>query len=275
LENRSISNVRAIALMTRRVLATQFHRLMTAGRTAPLLCGCEDEAERRVDDYIVKLRGSVELGDTGMLCELFASYLANHFGILVPEPALVEVSRSFAEIVASREPTIADKIRRSVGLNFGSRQVTGGGTWPVDRPVPDALFRSAVDTFGFDALIQNPDRRFNNPNLLWKGDEIILYDHEMSFSFLVDVLGDSRALFPASYSYMEQHVFFRRLKRRVIDLDEFKGRLAALTDDVLTAIRNQIPEMWRNDNLPRIESHLRRMRDHADEFIELIRRVLA
>jgi hypothetical protein len=261
--------------MTRRVLATQFHRLMTSGRTSPLLCGCEDEAERRVDDYIVKLRGSVERGDNGMLCELFASCLANHFGILVPEPALVEISQSFAEIVASREPIIADKIRRSVGLNFGSRQVIGGGTWPVDRQIPDALFVSAVNTFGFDALIQNPDRRYNNPNLLWKGDEMILYDHEMSFSFLLDVLADSGALSSASYPYMEQHVFFRRLKRRTVDLDEFRSRLAALTDDVLAAIRNQIPETWRNDNLARIESHLRRVRDHADEFIELIRRVLA
>jgi hypothetical protein len=50
------------------------------------------------------------------------------------------------------------------------------------------MWRDAVNIFAFDALIQNPDRRSANPNLFTQGDNIYVYDHETSFSFLVAVV---------------------------------------------------------------------------------------
>ncbi len=66
--------------------------------------------------------------------------------------------------------------------------VTGFATWPVDHSIPAAMWQTAVDIFAFDALIQNPDRRYSNPNLFTKGDRVYIYDHEMAFSSLLDVL---------------------------------------------------------------------------------------
>lgn len=58
----------------------------------------------------------------------------------------------------------------------------------MDKAIPDAMRQAAVTIFAFDALVQNPDRRFNNQNLLTRGDDIFVFDHEVAFSFLLDIL---------------------------------------------------------------------------------------
>jgi hypothetical protein len=63
--------------MIRKLVAIQFVRFMTAGRTFPALLGCEDESGTTVGEYVVKLRGTV--GEPGLMKELFASRLARLF----------------------------------------------------------------------------------------------------------------------------------------------------------------------------------------------------
>ena len=132
---------------------------MSSGRTSPALCGCEDDLGNRVDDYVVKLRGGLDRRESGLVCELVGSRLATYFGIAAPEPALVMIEADFAELVAMAEPQRADRLRNSIGLNFGSRQLSDVSGWPVDKWIPEAMWQAAVDIFAFDALIQNPDRR--------------------------------------------------------------------------------------------------------------------
>src|ERR1700733_7096944 len=140
--------------MVARVTAVQFHRFMNSGRTSPVLCGCEDELGKR-DDYVVKLRGGLDRGEAGLVCELVASRLASYFGMAVPEPALVLIEADFAELVAAAEPQGAKLLRSSIGLNFGSRQLSDVTAWPVDKWIPEAMWQAAVNIFAFDSLIQN------------------------------------------------------------------------------------------------------------------------
>jgi hypothetical protein len=266
--------------MTRRLVAAQFHRLMETGRTSPLLCGCEDSAERHIGDYVVKLRGSVERRESGMLSEIVCSQIAAHFGILVPEPSIVEINRSFAELVAAqlvalRRPEVAKGILGSIGLNFGSQLLTGVGTWPVDKQIPEAMLDSAVDLFAFDALVQNPDRSYDNPNVFTRGDAMFAYDHEVAFSFLLDIRPSPTPWLLDREAYLDRHVFFARLKGKQIDLANFAKRLWLLTDDLLAAMRASVPESWANPDWLKVEAHLRAMREHADEFVESVRRRLA
>jgi len=44
--------------------------------------------------------------------------------------------------------------------------------------------QDTTEIFAFDLMVQNPDRRKGKPNLLRKGDELAIFDHEMAFSFL-------------------------------------------------------------------------------------------
>ena len=260
--------------------AVTFHHFMGSGRTSPVLCGCEDDSGNRVADLVVKLRGGLDQGLTGLTCELVASRLATHFGLAVPEPALVLIDTDFAEIVASLEARSgdrvkADRIRNSVGLNFGTRQLSGGNTWPVDKWIPEAMWQAATEVFAFDALVQNPDRRFNNPNLLTRANEIFLFDHELAFSFLLDILASAEPWRLDGQRYLSEHVFYRALKSKAIDITGFTGALAALSGSVLGGIVNDVPPEWNNGSLPKIEQHLRTVSAHASEFAEEIRRRLA
>jgi hypothetical protein len=261
--------------MVRRVTATQFHRCMTSGRTSPVLCGCEDDLENRLDDYVVKLRGGLDRGEIGLVCELVVSRLAPHFGIAVPEPALVLIDEDFAELVAAAEPQHADRLRTSVGLNFGSRQLSDVTGWPVDKWIPDATWQAAVNIFAFDALIQNPDRRYSNQNLFTRINEIFVYDHELAFSFLEAILPSGTPWQLESQPYLTEHVFYRQMKKKTINLDGFTSALAALTGAPLDTILAEVPLEWNNERVSEIERHLRAVAGRAGEFAEEIRRKLA
>jgi len=261
--------------MVPRLAAVQFHRFMNTGRTRPALCGCEDEAEHRVDDYVVKLREGMDRGNSGLLCELLASVLATYFEIAVPDPALVMVDSDFAELVARAEPKNADHMRKSVGVNFGSRMLDAVTPWPVDKAIPEAMWQAAVKIFAFDALVQNPDRRFSNQNLFTRGDEIFAYDHELAFSFLLDIAPTVTPWRLDNHSYLASHVFYGQLKSKPIDVNGFALSLGALSGSPLDAILTELPLAWNNEEARKIEGHLRTVAGHAEEFAEQVRRKLA
>ena len=247
---------------------------MTSGRTSPALCGCEDEIGSSASEHVVKLRGSVQ--QRGLFAELLAAKLAAHFGLSSPAPALIVLESALVELIAGIHPAKADLVRGSEGLNFGTQVLIGFATWPVDKQIPDALRPAAVDIFAFDALLQNPDRRATNPNLLTNGETIMVIDHEVAFSFLLDVLPTSTPWLLNRQRYLEEHVFYRRLKSKALDLTKFITRLRALSDAVLDEVLADVPAEWKNekDEL-KIRQHLAAIRDHTDEFAEQVRRFLA
>jgi hypothetical protein len=135
----------------------------------------------------------------------------------------------------------------------------------------------ACEVFAFDALVQNPDRKVNNPNLLWKGEEIFLIDHELTFSFLYHIGPPTEPwrLEGTAGDFLNDHVFYRELKGQEIDLDRFQGALEAISDEDLVEAFDQIPRAWENDNVSRISSHLMSVRDHAAEFVKQVKWRLA
>lgn len=248
---------------------------MTAGRTLPALCGCEDEIGNHVDDFVVKLRGGLDNGQKGFLFELIASRLATYFGLMVPDPAFVLIDAEFAEVVATSEPHRAARMRNSIGLNFGSRLLVDGAEWPVDKSIPHSMRQTALEIFAFDALIQNPDRRFNNQNLLIRGDDIFLFDHEVAFSFLWDILPPQTPWMLDRQPYIADHVFYRDLRKKPIDLSRFVDSLLALPEKPIREILAEVPVEWNDGVLARIEDHIRTVGNHATDFAEAIQRRLA
>lgn len=239
-----------------------------------MLCRCEDETGGDAGDYVVKLRGSMDHGDSGSLCELVGSLLATEFGLLVPEPALVIIDEPFAAQVSAIELARSRDITRSVGLNFGCNLMKGVTAWPVDKSIPDAMLQAAVNVFAFDALIQNPDRRYSNQNLFTRGDDIFVYDHELAFSFLVGILTDPEPWKVERDGYLADHVFYRQLRSRPVDLDKFLECLSALPGR-LSSITTMVPQEWNNGKLARIDQHLRLMAAQSQRFGEELRRALA
>jgi hypothetical protein len=79
--------------------------------------------------------------------------------------------------------------------------------------------------FAFDAFVENPDRKPSNPNLLVKGDEFRIIDHELAL--FVRGLLPRPAPWQAGYlNHMmgpDSHVFAARLRGVALDLDAIRA----------------------------------------------------
>jgi hypothetical protein len=247
---------------------------MTSGRSSPGLFGCNTQVGDGVDEYVVKLRGGLDTGTTGMLCELIASLLAEHLMISRPEPALVELTPDLAELIVAYYPSDAERIRKSIGLNFGSRHLTDVSIWPVGRPVPTGMRQASTEIFAFDSFIANDDRRYDNPNLFSRGDELLVFDHELAFAFLRLVGSSEPPWVVERRRSLTDHVFFLELKGTPVDLGDFSARLASLNENRLESMIDEVPIEWRDERLSRISAHITAIRDHTIEFAEQVKRRL-
>ncbi|MGA7343598.1 MAG: HipA family kinase [Terracidiphilus sp.] len=256
--------------MISQVTATTFHRFLGNGRTSPAVFTCEGSNLSAPDQFVVKLRGGLERRERGLSHELYASLLATYFGIQCPRPAVVLIERDLAEAIIEElpgDPHRAQIIRDSIGLNFGSQFLVNLTVWPVDKYVPITMQEAAIKVYAFDAMIQNPDRSFNNPNLGSRGDDLFIFDHESAFSFLLAIFPSQTPWRLITEGYLDRHVFARALRQVTFPAD-FLQLLSGLSNDLLHVLSEQIPDGWRSEDLPRIGSHLALIREHAAEFAE-------
>jgi hypothetical protein len=259
--------------------AAQFIQPMGTGRTRPLLLGCEN-AEGGLVELVVKLRGP-HLETKAQIAELMAAQLADDLGLDVPRSAIVEVPPGFDSVVT--EPDAATAVRQSSGLNFGSVHLgTGFTTWPPHRSPHGAQRDQAASIFAFDALIQNPDRRAENPNLWARSDRLGVYDHEQAFSFLfLPIIGGAPRPWIASdqvsaFRFLENHIFYSSLRGSDFDLQPFEERLGYLTDAQIGAYPASVPPEWRegNDLCECIADYLREAREERSKLMSFLRHML-
>src|SRR5437016_2137936 len=218
--------------MVGRVTAVHLHRFLSSGRTRPAVFGCIDADGNIAGDYVVKLCAAMDTRTRGAASELIASLLAGHFGILRPDPALDRLHPDLVNWLASRRPDVANLVRASTGLNFGTKLLMDVATWPRGRALPDAMTMAASDIFAFDALIANDDRRYNNPNVLVRGDDIFVIDHEAAFAFLYLVSVGEPPWELRQRASLRDHVFYYPLRKQATatDVGGFMARLAQLGD---------------------------------------------
>jgi hypothetical protein len=253
------------------VEARQFRRLLKSGRTTPLLFECEDSVTGQKEEYVVKLKHSLDRRDRGLICELVSSLLAQTIGLNTPSVALVHLDKQMASLI---DVLSRDKIDKSVGLNFGSRLLSGGYlNLPNDYALPNNMEQAAAEIIVFDALIQNPDRRAGKPNMFIKGNEIYIFDHELAFSFL-ELIGSKGNPWEQSAftSCVRGHFFYRQLKGRTLILDKVMQGIKNMSDGFLSDIQSGIPEEWQDKGIEQIFDHLRAIVKNADSFIEGVRR---
>lgn len=262
------------AIQIPRLHAVSFLRQMSVGRTKPCLMLCKDDTG--VDyEVVVKMRAGIELKTIGLICELLTAQLANDLDLAVPKPFLVDVELDFH--LAIQKPEIAHLVANSVGLNFGSQLLPSGvSTWPKDKPIPSRLQSLAAEVFAFDILTQNPDRRRENPNLLWSGDEIYLCDHEQAFSFLAGVIGWKPPWTGLQLDFFRNHVFFKQLKGNDNNWNRMTGALEALTDARFQEYIEAVPNEWKtnNDAVDQIAGYLRDARQNRLALFEAINHLL-
>ncbi len=168
--------------MLKKVLASRLERKMTNGRTAPCLITCEDCEQAGEDvELVVKFSAGCFEREKNLIREAVAAMLAADIGLPVPEPFLVEVDDAFLSSIA--DPVLHANIANSSRIAFGLKRLPSGFmVWAQDGMVPSALAEAAAEVLIFDAIIVNSDRRPQNPNCLFNGKEIAIFDHELSLA---------------------------------------------------------------------------------------------
>jgi len=262
------------AIVVPRVRAMLILHPLSSGRTKPCVMLCNEDSDNDVE-VVVKWRAGLDLKETGLICELLSALLADDLDLPVPKPFIVQVEDGFHLSVT--RPDIAAIAEKSVGSNFGSQRVSPGvGTWPKDKAIPVLLRPLAAEIFAFDVLTQNADRRRDNPNLLWSGDDVYLCDHEQAFSFLAGVIGWQAPWTGQGLDFCRNHVFFQQLKGLPHNWDRLSGALDALTDDRLNEYLSAVPNEWRNNNnaANRIIDYLREARENRTNLFAVISHLL-
>lgn len=243
------------------ILAPVLERVTVTGYLAPLREGGSLPALVEADNlgtYVLKFRGAGQ-GPLALVAEVIAGGLARELGLRTPELALASLDPRIAASEPDEE--IQDLLRASAGLNLAVDYLPGSAGFDPLGWTADEDFASEL--LWFDALIQNVDRTWRNPNLLvWHGD-IWLIDHGAALYFHHDWPRAS----PGKPFDARQHVVLDRATR----LGQAHEKLSPLvTAAALERITKDVPPEWLGER--GADAYVEQLLGRAPLVPEVIRR---
>lgn len=261
--------------MIERLSPIQFDRKAATGRTGPGFIVCEDMNEADVE-VVVKLSSGCDRAETSLAMEVMCACLAGDLGLPIPQPYLVQMDPDWIESV--NDHAWAQRARASSSVAFGSKRVPAGfGQWVAGTSMVEPLSSSAAAILLFDAIVDNPDRRGENPNCLQRGDQLRIIDHELCFGPLI--IGWKPPWMLAALQHFETpgaHIFRDALHRRAIEWEPIAAPWKELSDAQIADYEAAIPAEWAAA-LPAVRTAIDKIksaRDHIDECVSEVQRVL-
>ena len=220
-----------LARVLEQVTVTRYVTPLREGGSLPALVEADN-----LGTYVLKFRGAGQ-GPLALVAEIIAGELARHLKLRTPELVLADLDPQIA--ITEPDPEIQDLLRASEGRNLGVDFLPGSAGfdplgWTADREFASQLL-------WFDALIQNVDRTWRNPNLLVWHKDIWLIDHGAALYFHHNpATADPAKPFDAA-----QHVLAARGRP---GLEAAHAALAPrVTKQVLEEIANVVPADWFGD----------------------------
>lgn len=258
------------------VKAVRFDGQMKSGRTAPCKLECV-RADASSVELVAKFSSGCDRKNGSLVAEAVAAMLAADLDLPVPEPFLVSFDADFIDCVPASSNAVAARMRASSPIAFGSAKLPPGfAVLPTGKAIPSAARQEAAEIFAFDCLIQNPDRRPTNPNLLFDGQHFAIFDHELAF-MTQGIIGWRPPWVPGSLRNAGQHVLFGALQGKSADLRRLEGAWQAISDSRLDEYLTALPLEW-NDAIGIGEGALgfvREVRDNIRPALAEVVRVLA
>ena len=216
--------------MLEHVTVTRYVTPLREGGSLPAIVEADN-----LGTYVMKFRGAGQ-GPLALVAEIIAGELARRLGLRVPELVLAGLDPRIA--VSEPDPEIQDLLRASEGLNLGVDFLPGSFGFDPLGWTAEPEFASQV--LWFDALVQNVDRTWRNPNLLVWHRDIWLIDHGAALYFHHNwPTADPKRPFDAA-----EHV----LRDRATDLGAAHAALAPqVTADLLAEVTALVPPEWFGD----------------------------
>jgi hypothetical protein len=229
-------------------------------------------------EVFLKASGRPELGIEGLANEALAACLAGDLGLPINEPFLVELGPAW--VGAVRDPQTRRMLEVSSTMAFASKSAgQGWRIWSGADRITGRRVAAALEIFAFDAFIENDDRRPANPNCLVRGDTFRIIDHELAFRI-------GQKLFPRpepwTPGYLQRliksdgHLFGAGLKGRKLEFEPVERAWSAISDNRLAEYLSTLPSEWTEAGAPMeaAVTHLRTVRDHLDDCVAELQRVL-
>ncbi|MFF5969210.1 HipA family kinase [Streptomyces collinus] len=218
--------------MLKEVIATRFIAPLREGGSLPGLVEADDSGT-----YVLKFTGAGQ-GRKTLVAEVVCGELARRLGLRMPRLVTVELDPELG--LGEPDEQVQSLLRSSGGTNLGMDFLSGAlGFDPLAFPVSP---EEAGRVVWFDALINNVDRSWRNPNLLrWRG-ELWLVDHGATMIWHHNWPGvDASAARPYDAS---DHA----LASFSPDVPSAAAELAPLvTEGLLADVTAQIPDAWLTD----------------------------
>jgi hypothetical protein len=235
-----------------------------------------DGAEHEV---YLKPSGRPELGVEGLANEALAACVAGRIGLPICEPLVVEMSPDWIGSIADADVRLT--LEQSSPIAFASMSAgTGWSIWAPSNTLTVERRRRALDIVAFDAFIENPDRRAGNPNLLVRGDEFRIIDHELAFRIRQLLFPRPEPWNPGYLDRLTQpdgHLFGGPLKGgKALDMGPIRAVWSGLSNEDLAACEEAIPQEWEAASVAVAAAlmHLRAVRNRIDDCIAELERAL-
>jgi hypothetical protein len=187
--------------------ALTFRMPMARGMTKPFLVSAVPEGGGEAVDLVVKPRAGYADRQDAIYKEIFSAILARELGVFTPTSVIVNLPEGL-EFGAEDYPDSKAMIEQSYGLNYAT--VFLGSDWKTwtNGANPSSLRQDSIQSsFCFDALVQNADRKVDNPNLMWKGDQLATLDFDRAFFY-----GGQQIKEVIPMLQVEQHVLCSHVK---------------------------------------------------------------
>ncbi|MFD4695178.1 HipA family kinase [Streptomyces sp. NBC_00683] len=215
--------------MLTEVTATRYVTPLREGGSLPGIVEADD-----LGTYVMKFTGAGQ-GRKTLVAEIICGELGRRLGLRVPELVTIQLDPVIG--LAEPDQEVQELLKASGGLNLGMDYLPGSlGFDPLAYEVDPA---EAGRVVWFDALINNVDRSWRNPNLLvWHGD-LWLIDHGATMIWHHNWPG-AQASAAKPYNASD-HV----LARFGPDIAAAAAELAPLvTEELLTEVVADVPEEW-------------------------------
>jgi hypothetical protein len=251
------------------------HEIFATGANKPLLITGVDQNGSK-GNYVVKFKCAERMYPEANMRELLALFIAAEMDILSVIPVLVNISAEFVDLLVGQNCwEIANK---SIGLNFGSIYIQGYKTILTIEDFNERQLKYAQDLFAFDVFIQNSDRTIKKPNMMTDGNEIVIFDHELAFGFVLDIFQNKQPwiIRDADLEWIKQHCILPKIRGKEFDFQHFSEGLSTLTEDFWERAWFLIPEEWRS--LPQfnnIKQYLTAICNNKEVFINHLQQLMS
>jgi hypothetical protein len=256
------------------VYALTGDRVLRTGTTQPMLIRCVCKKTGIKDDYVVKFRGSPRMNIISSCNELVASFIAMELDLMVAEPALIEISNEFVETIRGKDGY--RNALNSIGINFGCKNMEGYMEFTNRQVLNENQYKQAEQIFPFDIFISNSDRRIDKPNMLTDGNKILIFDHELAFGFIMDIIKNPKPwiITDADLGWIRKHYFYPILKDNKHNFDNFVRNFTIIDNSFWDKLCQLIPKEWTGEHLDKIKNNLSLLILHKEDFLKELKRIL-